>query len=140
MSKLRLYQQISIPLNHLIIFNKILSQLNKYISSLFDLLMVKIKRKIEGVETLQFAVYGGICAILGLLSLILLFIAVLECRPGIPNAIGRSIISIVLGLMAIHFGQRAKNHKQGIIVIFFGIVVLILVVILYIFGIIPCAM
>jgi hypothetical protein len=101
--------------------------------------MVEKKNKIEGVETLQFAVYGGICGILGFLSIILLFIAVLECRPGIPNAIGRSIISTALAIMTMHFGRRSKT-KQGISVIIFGIILLILVVLLYIFGIIPCAM
>ena len=100
-----------------------------------------MKKKIEeGSESLQFVVYGGICGVLGLLSIALLIIAVLECRPGIPNAIGRSIISIALAILTIHFGKRAKNTKQGVLVILLGIALLILVGLLYIFGIVPCAM
>ena len=99
---------------------------------------MKNKSKDKHIETLEFAVYGGICGILGLLSIILLFIAVLECRPGIPNAIGRSIISISLAIMTIHFGKKSPT-KQGISIVIFGIILLILVIILYIFGIIPCA-
>ena len=99
---------------------------------------METQKKNKYNETLEFAVYGGICGILGLLSIILLFIAVLECRPAIPNAIGRSIISTALAIMTIHFGRRSKT-KQGISLVLFGIILLVLVVLLYIFGIIPCA-
>lgn len=99
-----------------------------------------IKEKSKNTEDLQFAVYGGICGILGLLSLIILFLAVLECKPAIPNAIGRSIISSALGLLTIHFGFRARLFKEGKTVMMFGGLILVLVGILYIIGIIPCAM
>lgn len=98
------------------------------------------KEKTKNTEDLQFAVYGGICWILGLLSLIILFIAVLECKPGIPNAIGRSIISSALGVLTIHFGYRAKDFKEGKTVMMLGGIILVLVCVLYIIGIIPCAM
>lgn len=101
--------------------------------------MPKNKKTGGDPETLEFAVYGGICGILGLLSIALLFIAVLECKPEILNVIGRSIISISLGLLSIHLGRKSKT-KQGTLVILLGIGVLILVGLLYIFGIIPCAM
>ena len=101
--------------------------------------MTKKKEIYENPETLQFAVYGGICGILGLLSLIILFIAVLECKPAIPNAIGRSIISSALAILTIHFGYRAKEFKEGKTVMMLGGIILILVGILYIIGIIPCA-
>ena len=94
---------------------------------------MKNKKKSDITETLEFAVYGGICGILGLLSIILLFTAVLECRPGIPNAIGRSIITTALAIMTIHFGKRSPT-KQGASVIILGIVILILVHLFYIFG------
>jgi len=98
------------------------------------------KEKTKNTEDLQFAVYGGICWILGLLSLIILFIAVLECKPGIPNAIGRSIISSALAVLTIHFGYRAKDFKEGKTVMMLGGIILVLVSVLYIIGIIPCAM
>ena len=69
--------------------------------------------KKKNIEDLQFAVYGGVCGILGLLSLIMLFLAVLECRPAITNAIGRSLISSALGVLTIHFGYRARMFKEG---------------------------
>jgi multisubunit Na+/H+ antiporter MnhB subunit len=56
------------------------------------------------------------------------------------NAIGRSIVSIALGLMSIYFGYKAKNNKEGISVIIVGVIILILVFITYIVGIIPCAL
>ena len=101
--------------------------------------MVAKKNKLKNVEDLQFAVYGGVCGIIGLLSLIILFFAVLECKPGIPNAIGRSILSSALGVLTIHFGYRARMFKEGKSVMLLGCVVLILVGILYMVGIIPCA-
>ena len=97
-----------------------------------------MQRKWKNIEDLQFAVYGGICGILGLVSLILLFIAVLECKPGIPNAIGRSLISLTLAILTIHFGYRARLFKEGKTVMLLGLSVLILIAILYIIGIIPC--
>jgi len=102
--------------------------------------MILKKDKSKNVEDLQFAVYGGVCGILGLLSLIILFIAVLECKPAIPNAIGRSIISSALAILTIHFGYRAKEFKEGKTVMILGGLILVLVSILYIIGIIPCAM
>lgn len=99
-----------------------------------------VEKKKKNIEDLQFAVYGGVCGILGLLSLIILFLAVLECKPAIPNAIGRSIISSALGVLTIHFGYRARLYKEGKSVILLGFAILILVGILYIVGIIPCAM
>jgi len=96
------------------------------------------KKNNSSIETLEFAVYGGICGLLGLLSVVILFIAVLECRPAILNAIGRSIISISLSFLTIHFGRRSKT-KEGKLVIILGIIVFVLVVVSYIFGIIPCA-
>lgn len=102
--------------------------------------MVLKKDKLKNVEDLQFAVYGGICGILGLLSLIILLIAVLECKPAIPNAIGRSIISSALAILTIHFGYRARKFKEGKTVMMLGGIILVLVGILYIIGIIPCAM
>lgn len=98
------------------------------------------KEKTKNTEDLQFAVYGGICWILGLLSLIILFIAVLECKPAIPNAIGRSIISSALAVLTIHFGYRAKEFKEVKTVMMLGGIILVLVGVLYIIGIIPCAM
>jgi hypothetical protein len=96
------------------------------------------KGKKEGVETLEYAVYGGICGILGLLSILILLFAVLECRPAVINAIGRSIVSASLAILSIHFGKKSDT-KEGKIVVLIGIIILILVVISYIFGIIPCA-
>lgn len=96
------------------------------------------KKNNSSIETLEFAVYGGICGLLGLLSVVILFIAVLECRPAVLNAIGRSIISISLSFLTIHFGRRSKT-KEGKLVIILGIIVFVLVVVSYIFGIIPCA-
>ena len=96
--------------------------------------------KKKDVEDLQFAVYGGVCGILGLLSLIILFFAVLECRPAIPNAIGRSLISSALGIITIHFGYRARLFKEGKTIILLGVVILILIALLYGIGIIPCMM
>ena len=98
-----------------------------------------IRKKSSINETLEYAVYGGICGVLGLLSTLILFLAVLECKPAIINAIGRSIVSIGLALMTIHFGRKTKT-KEGKSVILFGIVILIVVILCYIFGIIPCAM
>ena len=100
--------------------------------------MILNKENAKNKEDLQFAVYGGICGILGLISLIILFIAVLECKPAILNAIGRSIISSALAILTIHFGYRAKDFKEGKSVIIFGGIILVLVVVLYIVGIIPC--
>ena len=97
-----------------------------------------MNEKKKDVEDLQFAVYGGICGILGLLSIILLFIAVLECKPGIPNAIGRSLISLALAILTIHFGYRARLFKEGKTVMLMGFVVIILIALLYVIGIIPC--
>jgi len=96
--------------------------------------------KKKDVEDLQFAVYGGVCGILGLLSLIILFFAVLECRPAIPNAIGRSLISSALGIITIHFGYRARLFKESKTIILLGVVILILIALLYGIGIIPCMM
>ncbi len=98
------------------------------------------KKESKNIEDLQFAVYGGACGILGLLSLIILFFAVLECKPAIPNAIGRSIISSALGVLTIHFGYRARMFKEGKSVMLLGCIVLILIGLLYLIGIIPCAM
>jgi hypothetical protein len=97
-------------------------------------------KKIKDNEDLQFAVYGGICGIIGLLSLIILFIAVYDCKPAILNAVGRSILSSALAVLTIHFGYRARMFKEGKTTILLGIILLILVGIVYIFGIIPCAM
>jgi hypothetical protein len=102
--------------------------------------MVEKKKKSTNIEDLQFAVYGGVCGIIGLLSLVILFFAVLECKPAIPNAIGRSILSSALGFLTIHFGYRARMFKEGKTVILLGLVILILVGILYLIGIIPCAL
>jgi len=98
------------------------------------------EKKKKNIEDLQFAVYGGICGILGLLSLIILFVAVLECKPAVPSAIGRSLISSALGVLTIHFGYRTRMFKEGKTVMLLGLAVLILVSLLYIIGIIPCAM
>jgi len=98
------------------------------------------KKETKNIEDLQFVVYGGICGMLGLLSLIILFFAVLECKPAIPNAVGRSLISSALGVLTIHFGYRTREFKQGKTVILLGCAVLILVGILYVVGIVPCAM
>jgi hypothetical protein len=98
------------------------------------------KKETKNIEDLQFVVYGGICGMLGLLSLIILFFAVLECKPAIPNAVGRSLISSALGVLTIHFGYRAREFEQGKTVILLGCAVLILVGILYVVGIVPCAM
>ena len=86
-------------------------------------------------ETLQFAVYGGISGMLGLLSIILLFLTTLKCSSGVNNAVG---LSIALSILTIHFGLRAKTH-EGKLVIILGIAVLILVGLIYAIGIIPCA-
>ena len=94
--------------------------------------------KKKNVEDLQFAVYGGICGILGLLSLIILFLSVLDCKTGISNAIGRSLISLALSILTIHFGYRARLFKEGKITILLGFFLIILLIILYIIGIIPC--
>lgn len=99
-----------------------------------------IKNKIRDLEDLQFAVYGGVCGIIGLISILILFFAVLECKPAILDAIGRSIISSTIGILTIHFGYRAREFKEGKTVMVLGGVVLILVCLLYIIGIIPCAM
>jgi len=96
--------------------------------------------KKKDIEDLQFAVYGGVCGIIGFLSLIILFFAVLECKPAIANAIGRSILSSALGVLTIHFGYRAREFKEGKTVMMFGGFLLVLVGILYIVGIIPCAL
>jgi hypothetical protein len=96
--------------------------------------------KKKNIEDLQFAVYGGVCGVISLLSLIILFFAVLECKPAVSNAIGRSILSSALGILTIHFGYRARMFKEGKTIILLGIIILILVGILYIVGIIPCAM
>ena len=98
------------------------------------------KKETKNIEDLQFVVYGGICGMLGLLSLIILFFAVLECKPAIPNAVGRSLISSTLGVLTIHFVYRTREFKQGKTVILLGCAVLILVGILYVVGIVPCAM
>ena len=98
------------------------------------------KKETKNIEDLQFAVYGGICGMLGLLSLIILFLAILECKPAIPNAVGRSLISSTLGVLTIHFVYRTREFKQGKTVILLGCAVLILVGILYVVGIVPCAM
>ena len=90
-------------------------------------------------ETLEFVVYGGICAILGFLSIIILFFTTVECKPAVLNAIGRSIVSFSLGILTIHFGRRSKA-QEGKVVIIGGIIILILVGLTYIFGIIPCAL
>lgn len=90
-------------------------------------------------ETLEFVVYGGICAILGFLSIIILFFTAVECKPEVMNAIGRSVVSLSLGILTIHFGRRS-NAREGKVVIIGGIVILILVGLTYIFGIIPCAL
>jgi len=99
-----------------------------------------IKNKVRDLEDLQFAVYGGVCGIIGLISILILFFAVLECKPAIPDAIGRSIISSALGILTIHFGNRAREFKEGKYVMILGGIILILVGLLYIIGIIPCAM
>ena len=99
-----------------------------------------IKNKVRDLEDLQFAVYGGVCGIIGLISVLILFFAVLECKPAILDAVGRSIISLTMGILTIHFGYRAKEFKEGKTVMILGGVVLILVGLLYIIGIIPCAM
>ncbi len=96
--------------------------------------------KKKNIEDLQFAVYGGVCGIIGLLSLTILFLAVLECKTAVPNAIGRSILSSTLGVLTMHFGYRARMFKEGKTIILLGFIVLILVGIIYIVGIIPCAM
>jgi hypothetical protein len=85
---------------------------------------------------LEYAVYGGICGLLGILSIIVLFFAVLECTPAVINAIIRRIISTSLALLTIHFGWKSQT-KEGKSVITLGIII-ILVIITYIFGIIPC--
>ena len=92
----------------------------------------------KNIENLQFAIYGGICGILGLFSIIILFFAVLDCKSAIYNAIGRSLISLALGILTIHFGYRAREFKEGKTVMIFGAIILVLVGILYIIGIIPC--
>ena len=104
------------------------------------ILLTNVWKEKKNIEDLQFAVYGGVCGILGLLSLIILFVAVLECKPAIPSAIGRSLISLTLGVLTIHFGYRARMFKEGKTIMVLGLTVLILVVLLYILGIIPCAM
>jgi hypothetical protein len=97
-----------------------------------------VEKKKKNIEDLQFAIYGGVCGIIGLLSLIILSIAVLECKPAIPNAIVISILSSALGILTIHFGYRARMLKEGKIVMLLGFAALILIAILYIIGIIPC--
>jgi len=98
------------------------------------------EKKKKNTEDLQFAVYGGVCGIIGLLSLIILLFAVLECKPAVINAIFRSILSSSLGILSIHFGYRARMFKEGKTVMLLGASVIILVSIIYIIGIIPCMM
>ena len=96
-------------------------------------------KKISGRETLQFAVYGGISGMIGLVSLLLLFFTAYRCQPeDITNAIINSIISISLGVLTINFGRKASNNKQGISMIILGVIILIFVIIMYITEIIPC--
>lgn len=95
------------------------------------------KNSMKSPETLQFAVYGGITGMLGLLSLVLLFFSAFNCKAGLINAIGLSILSIVLSFMTITFGKRAKTY-EGKLVIILGLVILIVVILLYVFGVIPC--
>jgi len=98
---------------------------------------MKNKKLKEAPESLQFAVYGGICGVIGLFSIVFLFFAVYECKPGLIDAVARSIVSITLALMSIHFGMRSKT-REGIYIIILGISVIIIVSLLYIIGIIPC--
>jgi len=102
--------------------------------------MTKNKESTLGREPLEYAVYGGICGMLGVMVFIFLFIAVVleSCRPPIYLSVGRSLICIILSIMTLYFGYQARATKQGITVILLGIAVLLLVGILYIVGIIPC--
>lgn len=115
-------------------FQEILKDLKKYLN--VDESESMNKRESKG-ELLEYAVYGGICGLLGILSIIVLFFAVLECTPAVINAIIRSIISTSLALLTIHFGWKSQT-KEGKSVITLGIIIIILVIITYIFGIIPC--
>jgi len=88
--------------------------------------------KEKNIENLQFAVYGGICGVLGLVSIILLFLSGFDCKSDIFLMIGTSIICFILGCLAIFFGLKAKKHIQGKSVITLGVIVFILLALVYI--------
>jgi len=98
-----------------------------------------MNKKVRIPEQLEYAVYGGICGMIGLVSIIVLLIAVFECKPALVNAILISFVNVSFAVLTIHFGMKS-NIKEGRSVIIFGAVILLLVVLTYIFGIIPCIM
>jgi hypothetical protein len=95
------------------------------------------KIKDSNVESIRFAVYGGICGLLGFLTTIFLFFSILDCTENIINAIGLSIVSISLAVLTVHFSRRSDT-RQGKIVLALGIALVIIILLIYVFGIIQC--
>ena len=91
--------------------------------------------KEKNVENLQFAVYGGICGVLGFLTIVLLFFANFDCKSDILFIIGTSIASSFLGVLSIFFGLKARRYIQGKSVIILGLIVVFIVWLFYYFGI-----
>ena len=87
--------------------------------------------KDKNVENLQYAVYGGICGVFGLLTLLFLFLSGYNCKSESAMMIGVSIISGLLGFLTFLFGFKAKKHIQGKGIIGLGVLDFILLILLY---------
>jgi len=89
------------------------------------------KNRDKNIENLQYAVYGGICGVFGLLALLLLFFSGFNCKSDALLMIAVSFVCGILGFLAIFFGLKAKKHIQGKSIILLGILIFVLLVLLY---------
>ena len=76
--------------------------------------------------------------LLGIIAIVLGIVAISQINKQGLGGKGLAKIGIILGILGIFFGLKAIRYIQGKSVIILGIIVIILVGVMYIFGITSC--
>lgn len=90
------------------------------------------------IDKTRFPLYGYICSGIALLFFLAHILYLIDrCPFGISTVIRLSMIQVILAILAMYFGCCSETKKARISIIF-GLVVILLVVLYYIFVIHPC--
>jgi len=86
----------------------------------------------------KFPLYGYISSTIAILFFIADFLYLIDkCPFGISTVIRISFIQVILAILAMYFGCCSETKKAKISIIF-GLIVILLVILYYIFVIHPC--